>query len=84
MRVSLPTNHGRDDRMPLSHAGVGEIYTIKGIWADSNTKHKLEALGFKADSEVVIISQPFHDSLIIGIENKRIAIGKELARKIVV
>lgn len=82
--MSLPTNHERDDNMPLSYADVGETYTIKGIWADSNTKHSLEKMGFKADCEVVVISEPFQNSLIIGIENKRIAIGKELARKIVV
>lgn len=80
----LLMNHGGGDDMPLSLADVGETYVIKGIWADCVTRDSLESMGFKADCKVVVISQPFKDSFIIGIESRRVAIAKEYARKIIV
>ena len=70
--------------MLLSLAPIGEICSVKGICAGDEITDVLENIGFTVDSQVVILAKPFKDALIVGIRDKRIAIGKELACKIIV
>jgi len=68
----------------LSLAPLGEINRIKAIWCDEETRNFLEVLGFLIDTEVIVKSKLYDDSFIIYVGNKRMAIGEELARKIIV
>lgn len=70
--------------MTLSLVPVGAICSVTGIWAEAEIRSFLEETGFTADSKVVVLAKPFEDALIVGIHDKRIAIGQELARKIMV
>lgn len=70
--------------MLLSLAPVGEVNRIKAIWSDEETKNLLEVLGFLIDSEVIVKLKIYNDSFIVCVGNKRMAIGEEIARKIIV
>lgn len=70
--------------MLLLLAPIGEVYRIKAIWIDEETRNLLELFGFMINSEVIVKSKLYDDSLLVYVGNKRMAIGEELARKIMV
>jgi Fe2+ transport system protein FeoA len=70
--------------MLLSLAPIGQINHIKAIWVEDKIKAILEEVGIAVDSEVFVVLKPYDDAIIVGIKNKRIAIGKELASKVIV
>lgn len=69
--------------MPLSFADLGQVNTIKKIGGKSETKKFLESLGFVPGGEVSIISKQ-GGNVIVNIKDSRIAIGEDMARKIMV
>ena len=64
--------------MPLTMAGVGEANVIKRIGGKEKTRKFLENLGF-----VTVISQT-GGNMIVNVKDSRVAIGKDMAVKIMV
>ena len=69
--------------MPLSMVNAGELNIIKRVSGKEETKKFLENLGFVAGSAVTVISQT-GGNIIVNIKDSRIAIGKDMANKIMV
>lgn len=69
--------------MPLSMAKTGEVNTIKKVGGKEDTKRFLESLGFVIGSLVTVISE-IGGNLIVNIKDSRVAIGKDMANKILI
>lgn len=69
--------------MPLTLAKAGESNEIKKIGGKPQTKQFLENLGFVVGSIVVVISE-VGGNLIVNVKNSRVAIGKDMAAKILI
>lgn len=69
--------------MPLTMAGTGETNVIKKVGGKEETRQFLEKLGFVVGGTVTVISES-NGSLIVNVKNSRVAIGKEMANKIVI
>lgn len=69
--------------MPLSMAREGEANTIKKIGGKDETKRFLENLGFITGGTVTVVSET-GGNLIVNVRESRIAIGKDMANKIMV
>lgn len=69
--------------MPLSMIDEGESSEIKRIGGKDETKRFLENLGFVVGVIVTVISKT-SGNVIVNIKDSRIAIGKEMASKIIV
>ena len=68
--------------MPLSMVKAGEPNVIKKVGGKSETKKFLENLGF-VGGLVTVISE-INGSLIVNVKDSRVAIGKDMANKILV
>ena len=68
--------------MPLSMVGAGEENTIQRI-GNEETRRFLETLGFVVGGKVTVVSQT-EGNLIVNIKESRVAIGKDMANKIMV
>ena len=69
--------------MPLTMLNTGETNTIKKVGGKEETKHFLENLGFVAGGNVTVVSET-GGNLIVNIKDSRVAIGKDMANKIIV
>ncbi|MCX4305529.1 MAG: FeoA family protein [Acetatifactor sp.] len=69
--------------MPLSMVPAGESNVIRRVGGREDTRLFLEKLGFVVGSTVTVISEAA-GSLIVNIRESRVAIGKEMAGKIMV
>ncbi len=69
--------------MPLTMLKEGELGTIKKVGGKEETRKFLENLGFVAGSVVTVVSQ-IGGNLIVNIKDSRVAIGKDMATKIMV
>lgn len=69
--------------MPLTLASAGEENMIRRIGGNDETKRHLEDLGFVAGANVTIVSS-IGGNLIVNVKDSRVAISKEMARKIMV
>ncbi len=69
--------------MPLTMLSAGEANTIKKVGGKEETRRFLENLGFVAGGAVTVISD-IGGNLIVNIKDSRVAIGKEMANKIIV
>ncbi len=69
--------------MPLSMTKCGESNTIIKVGGKEETRRFLENLGFVTGGIVTIISER-NGNLIVNVKDSRVAIGKELANKIIV
>lgn len=72
-----------DDYMPLSMADIGKKYIINRIRGKNETVRFIENLGFVAGAEVIVVAQ-MHGNIIVNIKGSRVAIGKDMASKILV
>ena len=72
-----------DDYMPLSMAEIGKKYIINRIRGKNETVRFIENLGFVAGAEVIVVAQ-MHGNIIVNIKGSRVAIGKDMASKILV
>ncbi len=69
--------------MPLSMAKSGEPVEVKRVGGKEETRKFLENLGFVVGSIVTVISET-GGNLIVNIKESRIAIGRDMANKIMV
>lgn len=69
--------------MPLTMAKRGESYIIRRIGGKPDVRRHLENLGFVEGAEVTVV-QEIDGNIIVSVKGARIAIGKELAAKIIV
>ncbi len=69
--------------MPLSMARPGEANWIKRIGGRDQTRRFLEKLGFVNGTSVIVVSEN-DGNIIVNVKDSRVAIGRELANKIIV
>ncbi len=69
--------------MPLSLANAGEQNVVKRVGGKEDTRRFLENLGFVVGSTVTVVSEA-QGNMIVNIKNSRVAIGKDMANKIMV
>ncbi len=69
--------------IPLILAKAGQTNTIVKIGGKEKTRKFLESLGFVAGSEVTVISE-IAGNVIVNVKDTRIAINKEMAKRIMV
>ncbi|MDO5136466.1 MAG: FeoA family protein [Eubacteriales bacterium] len=69
--------------MPLSMVNEGEPIVIKRVGGKEETRKFLENLGFVAGGTVTVVAET-GGNLIVNVKDSRVAIGKDMANKIVV
>ena len=69
--------------MPLSMVKEGEPNIIKKVGGKEETRKFLENLGFVTGGTVKVISQT-GGNMIVNVKDSRVAIGKDMANKIMV
>ncbi|MDD3368182.1 MAG: FeoA family protein [Lachnospiraceae bacterium] len=69
--------------MPLSMVKEGEPSTIIKVGGKDETRRFLENLGFVSGGIVTVVSQ-IGGNMIVNVKDSRVAIGKDMANKIMV
>lgn len=69
--------------MPLSMVNAGEANVIRKVGGKEETKKFLENLGFVEGGTVTVISET-GGNIIVNVKDSRVAIGKDMANKIMV
>ncbi|MCI6631227.1 MAG: ferrous iron transport protein A [Lachnospiraceae bacterium] len=69
--------------MPLTMMSAGETNTIKRVGGKEETRRFLENLGFVAGGAVTVVSET-GGNLIVNVKDSRVAVGKDMANKIMV
>ena len=69
--------------LPITMASQGEPMTIKKIGGKQETKKFLETLGFVVGGTVTVVSE-INGNMIVNVKDSRVAIGKDMANKIMV
>ncbi len=69
--------------MPLSMVKEGETNVIKKVGGKEETRKFLENLGFVTGGVVTVVSE-ICGNLIVNVKDSRVAIGKDMASKIMV
>ena len=67
--------------MPLSTANTGEENIIKKVGGKEETRKFLANLGFISGSKVTVVSE-IGGNMIVNVKESRVAIGKDMANKI--
>lgn len=69
--------------MPLTMVNSGEENEIKRVGGKEETRRFLENLGFVQGAKVTVVSQ-IGGNVIVIVKESRVAIGKDMANKIMV
>lgn len=69
--------------MPLVFAGINENLIIQDVKGKEEQKRFLSSLGFVKGAKIKVVAKN-DQNLIVNVKDARIAIGKEIAIKIVV
>lgn len=69
--------------MPLTMVKAGEQATIKKVGGKEDTRKFLENLGFITGSVVTVVSE-ISGNLILNVKDSRVALGKDMAKKIMI
>lgn len=69
--------------MPLTMAEIGEANTIKKVGGKEETRKFLENLGFVAGGVVTVVSE-INGNMILNVKDSRIALGRDMASKIMI
>ena len=69
--------------MPLSMVKAGEENIIRRVGGKEETRRFLENLGFVTGGVVTVVSE-IAGNLIVSVKDSRVAIGKDMANKILV
>ncbi len=69
--------------MPLTMAKAGEANLIKKVGGKEETRRFLENLGFVVGGVVTVVSE-IGGNMIVNIKDSRVAIGRDMANKIMI
>ena len=69
--------------MPLSMVNEGEPQVIKKVGRKEETRKFLENLGFVQGATVTVVSE-ISGNMIVNVKDSRVAIGKDMANRIMV
>lgn len=69
--------------MPLTMVKAGEANRIRKVGGKEETRRFLENLGFVSGGMVTVVSE-VGGNLIVNVKESRVAIGKDMANKIMV
>lgn len=69
--------------MPLLLAKCGESNTIKKVGGNPDIRKFLENLGFVVGSNITVVSEN-NGSIIVNVKQSRVAIGRDMASKIII
>ncbi|MCI8920200.1 MAG: ferrous iron transport protein A [Eubacterium sp.] len=69
--------------MPLSMMKAGDPGTVKKIGGRADTRRFLENLGFVIGTIVTVVSE-LDGNMIVNVKDSRVAIGRDMANKILV
>ena len=69
--------------MPLSMMKAGDPGTVKKIGGRADTRRFLENLGFVIGTIVTVVSE-LDGNTIVNVKDSRVAIGRDMANKILV
>lgn len=69
--------------LPLTMASQGEPVIIKKIGGKQETKKFLETLGFVVGGTITVVSE-INGNMIVNVKDSKVAIGKDMANKIMV
>lgn len=69
--------------LPLDMADMGEENVIKKVGGGQDVKKRLEDLGFTVGGSVTVVAA-IGGSVIVKVKESRIAISREMARRIMV
>ena len=69
--------------MPLTMVNPGEEHVIKKVGGKEETSRFLDNLGFVTGGVVTVISE-IGGNMIVNVKDSRVAIGKDMANKIMV
>lgn len=69
--------------MPLTMVNTGEPSVIKKVGGKEETRRFLEKLGLVPGGIVTVVSE-IEGNLIVNVKDSRVAIGKDMANKIMV
>lgn len=69
--------------MPLSMVTQGNLNVICRVGGKDETRRFLENLGFVAGASVTVVSE-INGNMIVNVKESRVAIGKDMANKIMV
>lgn len=69
--------------MPLTMAKKGESNVIKKVGGKEEARRFLENLGFVVGGTVTVVSETA-GNMIVNVKDSRIAIGKDMANKIMI
>lgn len=69
--------------MPLSMVNMGEPSVIRKVGGKEETRRFLENLGFVTGATVTVVSAA-GGNLIVNVKDSRVAIGKDMANKVMV
>lgn len=69
--------------MPLSMVKEGEERSIRRVGGKDDIRRFLEKLGFVPGTEITVVSR-MGGNIIVNIKESRVAIGKDMAMKILV
>lgn len=77
------TRKKEDEMMPLSMVKTGEPNVIRKVGGKEETRKFLENLGFVTGGTVTVVSE-IGGNMIVNVKDSRVAIGKDMANKIMV
>ena len=69
--------------MPLTMANAGEPNIIKKVGGKEETRKFLENLGFVTGGTVTVVSET-GGNMIVNVKDSRVAIGKDMANKMMI
>ena len=69
--------------MPLTMVKAGEENIIKKVGGKEETRRFLENLGFVSGGKVTVVTE-ISGNMIVNVKDSRVAIGKDMANKIMV
>lgn len=67
--------------MPLTLAAIGEVNKIKRISGNDDTRRFLSSMGFVTNEEIIVVSD-IGGNMIIKIKETRVALDKNMAKRI--
>ena len=83
MKLGKPNMLEEYDMIPLTYATVNETNVIKKVNGKPEIKKHLEDMGFVTGSLIRVISE-VNGSLIVSVKDVKVALDKQLAKKIMI